>query len=289
MKPVIPRSRQAASRLVSWDWGCIFVAAGALVLAVGVRSPPAPGPSSAVSSALPWKSPRRVKNRSRRAQAPTRHKRWFAVPAGSYQPFYKQGTGSKTRRVDAFLLDARPVTRGDYLVFVTLRPAWRKSAVEPLFAENAYLSDWRGDLDPGESSGERPATFVSWFAAKAYCECRGKRLPTVIEWEWAAGGEAGASEAKAGRSPFQFAMGKNPEHRAELGFAGVWEWTSDFNSVLISGRSDTGSGSSLFCGDGYRANDAKDYAGFLRHSFRASLKASYTLKNLGFRCAKDSR
>jgi formylglycine-generating enzyme required for sulfatase activity len=200
----------------------------------------------------------------------------------------KQKNRAAARSVDAFLIDERPVTRGEFLAFVLRRPAWRKSGVEPLFAERAYLGDWRADLEPGESSLDRPVTFVSWFAAKAYCECQGKRLPTVIEWEWAAGGEATSN--RTATAPFRFAMGTSSSDLGpSLRFGDVWEWTQDFNSVLISGRSDTGSGSSLFCGDGYRANDARDYAGFLRHSFRASLKAGYTLRNLGFRCAKDAR
>ena len=69
----------------------------------------------------------------------------------------------------------------------------------------------------------------------------------------------------------------------------LWEWTLDFNSLPVaSGSQEDGSGASLFCGAGARARDARDYTAFLRYAFRSSLKASYTLKNLGFRCAKDA-
>jgi formylglycine-generating enzyme len=259
-------------------WCCILVAAGAFVIAARTQPFAAVPDLGSVQSV--------EKNDTSEADEPAGAcaegqpvARMVGVPSGSYRPFYKQAATAGSRRVEAFLLDERTVTRREYLAFVLHRPAWRKSRVDALFAESAYLNDWRGDLDPGQGSLDQPANFVSWFAAKAYCECHGKRLPTVIEWEWAASSGASPSGTGAADSPFGFAMGKSS----------VWEWTSDFNSVLISGRSDTASGSSLFCGDGYRANDARDYAGFLRHSFRASLKAGYTLKNLGFRCAKDSR
>jgi formylglycine-generating enzyme len=135
-------------------------------------------------------------------------------------------------------------------------------------------------------------TYVSWFAAKAYCERRGKRLPTTAEWERTAGKSAEAAPAAAsrGRSPFRFAMGKaEAEARAVRGFGSIWEWTADFNSVLVSGRlgDSDGATGSAFCGDGVRATNPSDYGAFLRYSFRASLKADYTLKRLGFRCAKQ--
>jgi formylglycine-generating enzyme required for sulfatase activity len=270
-------------------WCCIFIAAGAFVVAVWTRPFSARTDAGSVQTVAQDTPPDDDEPGETCADvgAP---RPMVPIRSGSYRPFYKQAATAGTRSVDAFLLDEKPVTRGEYLAFVMRRPAWRKSRVDALFAESAYLSDWRGDLDPGRASLEQPANFVSWFAAKAYCECHGKRLPTVIEWEWAAGADAGAAGADANDSPFQFAMGRRAAGSAsDLRFSSVWEWTSDFNSVLISGRSDTASGASLFCGDGYRANDARDYAGFLRHSFRASLKAGYTLKNLGFRCAKDAR
>jgi formylglycine-generating enzyme len=205
-----------------------------------------------------------------------------AIPSGSYEPFYKRAGTGTPQRVDAFRIDSEPATRAQFLEFVEARPRWRRSAVEELFAEASYLTDWHADLDPGRLPLRAPVTYVSWFAAKAYCEYRGKRLPTVTEWERTAGGAA-----EPGGSPFRFAMGRAaPELAAGLSFGAIWEWTHDFNSVLVSGRTDDGAGSSLFCGDGYRASDAKNYGGFLRFSFRSSLKANYALENLGFRCAK---
>ena len=35
--------------------------------------------------------------------------------------------------------------------------------------------------------------------------------------------------------------------------------------------------------------DPSNYAGFLRYSFRASLRANFALKNLGFRCVRSAR
>jgi len=184
------------------------------------------------------------------------------VPAGDYRPFYKGRSGARRRiPVASFQLDREPVSERDFLAFVTAHPDWRRSQVKRLFAEPSYLADWTTDLAPPRVTGA-PVTRVSWFAARAYCECEGERLPTQAEWEWAA------------------------ERRLVMG--DVWEWTSDFNTLLLADPSPVGeSSSSLFCGDGFRATDAKDYGGFLRFSFRSSLKASYALKNLGFRCAKD--
>lgn len=222
-----------------------------------------------------------------------------SIPSGSYKPFFKTPITDKTGwaptatvAVSAFRMDATAVTRGEYLRFLCSNPDWRKSNVKALFAEPRYLADWAGDLDPGSQPLEQPVTNVSWFAARAYCASRNARLPTVMEWERAAGSGITETLAKQrGNNAFQFAMGQAaPDLQAAgLRFGKVWEWNADFNSVAGSSTSSgAGTRSSLFCGDGFRSTDASDYAAFLRYSFRNSLRANYTLKNLGFRCVTEA-
>ena len=227
------------------------------------------------------------------------------IPAGIYRPFFKSASkvdptkpstanqGVPKIPVPAFRMDAAAVTRGEYLRFVCEHPAWRKSNTKTLFAEEGYLSDWEGDLDAGKQPLDQPVTHISWFAARAFCAARNARLPTIAEWERAGGGSDAAAQLSVNpgaetTNPFRFAMGTPaPDlQRSGLAFGGIWEWTSDFNSVA-AGSTDGNGSSSLFCGDGFRSNNARDYAAFLRYSFRSSLHGNYTLKNLGFRCVTE--
>jgi formylglycine-generating enzyme required for sulfatase activity len=69
----------------------------------------------------------------------------------------------------------------------------------------------------------------------------------------------------------------------------VWEWTSDFNSAMMTGdaRNDAGLERQLFCGSGAAGvGNPGNYPAFMRFGLRSSLRANYTVHNLGFRCAK---
>ncbi len=232
------------------------------------------------------------------------------IPAGSYRPLFRSEKEPKTIEVAAFYLDARPVTNGEFLEFVRAKPQWLRSAVKRLFADKAYLQHWAGDLElpePASQSAKQPAVFVSWFAAKAYCAWKDKRLPSTIEWERAAGAgftvADGTKDTEFGTAIMRWYSTPSPEALPAAGsgkanFFGahdlhglIWEWTGDFNSAIVSGdaRGDTDLDRGLFCGAGsLGAKDTGNFPAFMRFGMRSSLKAGYTIHNLGFRCARDA-
>lgn len=196
------------------------------------------------------------------------------VPAGEFTPFFKEkprkGEAGEPRAlpvlVPGFWVETRPVTLREFLEFVRTHSEWRKSQANGLQVDSSYLKNWKSDLSPGKGlSSNAPITYVSWFAARAYCQSKGRELPSIAQWERA-----------AGPSPAQDV---------------VWEWVLDFNSVLM-GTDDRSQGSEdqgQFCGGGAaNSKDAKDYAAFMRYGFRSSLRGNYAIKNLGFRCISGS-
>ncbi len=225
------------------------------------------------------------------------------VEGGRFLPMYGS-VKEQMVEIKTFEMDKKPVTNSEFLAFVKENPKWRKSKVPRLFADEAYLKNWQSDLSFSQAIANAPVTNVSWFAAKAYCECQGKRLPTTNEWEFAAmAGYKQPDERKdslytarilaAYETPKTYlkAVGQNqPNYWGiydlnEL----VWEWTSDFASIMISGENRDQDQRSLFCGAGSQnATDLMNYAAFMRYAFRNSIQAKFTITNLGFRCVKSA-
>ena len=66
------------------------------------------------------------------------------------------------------------------------------------FANTTYLSEWSGDLSFGQLNANAPVTNISWFAAKRIlCECQGKRLATLDEWEYVAMADEKKKDARS--------------------------------------------------------------------------------------------
>lgn len=211
--------------------------------------------------------------------------------------------GEEEIPVAPFKIDAYPVTNGQFLDFVSANQGWARSAVPEVFAAGGYLGGWASDFDIGFLDPSAPVTSVSWFAAAAYCEARGDRLPTEAEWELVgkAGqlGPDGAAEPgynervlalTASRPSVPLPVGQgHPNYYGVYDMhGGVWEWVFDIGSGMATGdsRSEGDRRLQLVCGGGSSgASDKSDYAAFLRYAFRNGLEGNYSNGGLGFRCA----
>ena len=225
------------------------------------------------------------------------------IKGGTYTPLY--GRDSLKVTVSDFKMDVYPVTNKLFLEFIKKNPQWKRSVIKKLFADKNYLVDWKSDVALGDHQPLKALiTNVSWFVAKDYCKNQGKRLPTIDEWEYVAMANKTLPDARQLKTYNEHILSwyeKPKTFNNEIGstfknYWGihdlhglVWEWTLDFNSVLISGesRKDVDKDSNLFCGSAaIGATDLMNYAAFMRYAIRGSVKAKYALKTLGFRCVK---
>ncbi len=225
------------------------------------------------------------------------------IEAGRFAPLFGLDTGQESFPVEAFAIDERPVSNSDFAAFAAGAPEWRPARTPGALADGRYLSHFDGGVAPPGLEAA-PVTWVSWFAAEAYCESKGGRLPRTLEWEYVAA--ADETRRDASRDPaFADRILKwysRPFSPADLKLPGspinawgvrglhglVWEWTLDFNGVFVTGdnRQDGDKQSQFFCGNAATGSARReDYAAFMRYALRSSLSARSTLANLGFRCA----
>ncbi len=224
-----------------------------------------------------------------------------AVPAGSFASVLSsEKLGNPPVKVAGFSLRTLPVTNGEFLAFTVKHPEWQRANAVPVFVDANYLRQFSGT--PGD---RRPVTNVSWFAAQAYCESEGARLPSWYEWEYVAAADASHRDAR-----------RDPAWRAKiLGWYSqatpatpplvggpanaygvrdmhglIWEWVDDFNALLISADSrDQGDPDKLqYCGAGaISLQDRENYAVLMRVALLSSLSGADSTTNLGFRCARN--
>ena len=232
--------------------------------------------------------------------------RYLKLPGATFTSTLKYEDVGASVRVAPFELMSLPVTNADFLAFVRKHPKWRRDRVASVFAETRYLSHWAGpDQIGAQALAQQPVVWVSWFAANAYCQAQGARLPTWTQWEYSAAADERRADARSDPAwrdrilawyaqPSRHALAavgtQRPNAYGVHDLHGlVWEWTDDFSALLVSSDNrDQGDPDRLkFCGAGaLSVNDRDNYAVLMRVAMLSSLEGADATANLGFRCAR---
>lgn len=151
------------------------------------------------------------------------------------------------------------------------------------------------------SGDNRPIEQITWFEAEAFCrEQRGGRLPTEVEWEFAARGPDGLlypwgndfveENAVFNQSSSQGteAVGSRPGGESWVGAwdlsGNVWEWVS---SVYQSYPYDLDDGHEDLTANGNRVLRGGSWLQLVYASWRYHLPPEFYVYDVGFRCARS--
>jgi formylglycine-generating enzyme required for sulfatase activity len=103
--------------------------------------------------------------------------RFHTTNGDEFIPYPKYNEG-KTFEMGHYLMDRFPVTNGQFKEFLDA------SGYQPADSVN-FLKNWlKGSFPAGEE--HFPVVYVSLEDARAYAKWAGKRLPTELEWQYAA-------------------------------------------------------------------------------------------------------
>jgi len=223
------------------------------------------------------------------------------IPAGPFiRGTNKGGFDEQPERkiyLDEFLIDRYEVTNAQYAAFVKAT-GHRKSGPPSRYAKNT-----------GRMRGvNQPAVYVSWEDAKAYCEWRGRRLPTEAEWEKAMRGPdgrlwpwgnvempGGANWARIDdgfevAAPVGRVRSDASPYGVMDGAGNVMEWVEDwYLEGAYAAASERNPESpeygtyKVLRGAGYTSSGSD-----LRITARSKMMADFRDETIGFRCAQSS-
>ncbi|MEQ8534069.1 MAG: SUMF1/EgtB/PvdO family nonheme iron enzyme, partial [Imperialibacter sp.] len=158
---------------------------------------------------------------------------------GEFIPYPKQA--EKDTLMPTFWMDRYPVTNAQYYDFLAA------TCYRPNDDTN-FLKHWPGGK-PKKGEEDFPVVYIDIEDARAYAEWKGYRLPTELEWQYAAqagdakntwpwGAEMDSTKTSLGDGK-PYAVGQFPEGKNPLGLedlvGNVWQMTND---VYFNGTSE---------------------------------------------------
>lgn len=222
------------------------------------------------------------------------------IPGGFFHSILPEVEGEPIE-VKGFSMDAMAVTNADFLEFLKENEMWRRSNIPAIYTDSGYLKHWESDLNPGANAKpDQPVTRVSWFAANAYCQWAGGRLPTLNEWEYSA--QLMDFESTEEMNDFATELmgwysAVDAQNAQPIGSTGIenrygvkdqfgliMEWVEDFKPPVSNEIS-------LDCGTVGRMQqlgNTYSYAASVRYITRMSFNPKTTTGMVGFRCAYDA-
>jgi dienelactone hydrolase len=193
----------------------------------------------------------------------------------------------------SYFIDAREVTNADFKAFVDAGGYEKRDYWTEPFVRSGQTLDWAtamamfrdrtgrpgpatwqgGAPPPGQE--QYPVAGVSWYEAAAYAAFRGKRLPTIYHWSYAARPELGDAVTRTsnfggvGPQPATASRGLGPNGTVDMaGNVKEWAWN------------ETGTGARYVLGGAWNEPDYQ----FLYTDSRSPFERS---EAIGFRCMKD--
>jgi len=192
--------------------------------------------------------------------------------------------------LDDYYIDRFEVTNGHYMKFVEA-----SGAAKPRTHDNPDFNDPR-----------QPVAGVNWKEANAYCEWRGKRLPSEAEWEKAGRGKRPVKYPWGNEAPESSRLNYNEElnktapvgsyeaGKSDYGVhdlsGNVAEWTNDWHlpEYYLFSPKENPPGPEKGQYKVLRGGNWRNNADDVRLTYRNATIPSLRNLGVGFRCAKNA-
>ena len=184
-------------------------------------------------------------------------------------------------------------------------PASKAALLERVGCDSSFQT-W---TDTATTEEQIPMNCVDWFTAFAFCAWDGGRLPTEVEWEYAATGgsedrlypwgsadpsllenEGLASDIYSDNSPF-IPAGSHPSGNGRWGhrdLAGsLWEWTFDGYAAYTTAACDDCARVAASAKRVLRGGYWYNYKEYLPAAYRGAAPPTTLDSGYGFRCARS--